>query len=433
MKKSINIYLYLFLGLCLILIVPRIISTFVDSGVESLAGRAADARIEEGAYYPLRAVAGVQLGHILITYHIDETTGRCQPRFSNKACVNPKADPEQLKEQQEALQKELHEQILLLRSGADADDSGFVTTEEGARFRELFEFGHQAANCPEMDKTGPAEETIDNLLDYRTLVAGYPPEIQAFFPVVGEPPPITVIPRPTQARIDADLAAGKPIMVHVVVALCDNLYQGIVPVPESIGNGQNPDSNLYWGAMYGVRAYFNRSDAWEQVAIQQPDNKRILERVLFIGDVVRGDSSVPVHVVADAWDGKHIRDATVAFLKMASEGEPHLVAYVGHDGLMDFSLPSPEPVETVPPRDALVLACASKQYFKKHLEVAGAHPLLLTTGLMAPEAYTLDAAIRTWAAGGSTKEVGTSAAKAYHQYQKCGLTAAKRLFWGAPE
>jgi hypothetical protein len=432
MKKSINIYLYLFVGLCLILIGPRIISTFVGSGGESLASRAADARIEEGAYYPLRAVAGVQLGHILIAYHVDETSGRCQLRFSNKACVNLQADPEQLKEQQEDLQEELYEHILLLRSGADADNSGFVTTEEGARFRELFEFGHQAANCPDMQKVGPAEETINILLDYRKLVAGYPQEIGAYFPVVGNLAPIPAAPRSVQARIDADLAAGKPILVHVVVALCDNRYQGIVPVPETIGNGQDPDSNLYWGAMYGVRAYFNRSDTWKQVAIQKPDDKRILERVLFTGEVTRGERSVPVHVVADAWDGKYIKEATAAFLTMASEGEPHLVAYVGHDGLMEFSLPSPVPVASAPPRDAMVLACASKQYFKKHLEAAGAHPLLLTTGLMAPEAYTLDAAIRSWAAGGSAKEVHTSAAKAYHQYQKCGLSAAERLFWAGP-
>lgn len=33
--------------------------------------------------------------------------------------------------------------------------------------------------------------------------------------------------------------------IHVLVALCDNKYQGIVPVPEKIGNGQDPDQNLY--------------------------------------------------------------------------------------------------------------------------------------------------------------------------------------------
>lgn len=44
--------------------------------------------------------------------------------------------------------------------------------------------------------------------------------------------------------------------IHVFVALCDNANQGIVPVPESLGNGQDPKSNLYWGAIYGLKSYF---------------------------------------------------------------------------------------------------------------------------------------------------------------------------------
>ncbi len=31
-----------------------------------------------------------------------------------------------------------------------------------------------------------------------------------------------------------------------------------------------------------------------------------------------------------------------------------------------------------------------------------------------------------------TEAVRESAAEAYDQYQKCGLAAARRLFWGAP-
>ena len=34
-------------------------------------------------------------------------------------------------------------------------------------------------------------------------------------------------------------------IIHVFVALCDNKYQGIVPVPKAIGNGQYPANNLY--------------------------------------------------------------------------------------------------------------------------------------------------------------------------------------------
>ena len=38
-----------------------------------------------------------------------------------------------------------------------------------------------------------------------------------------------------QSRVTADVAAGRPIVVHVVVALCDNEHQGIVPVPRHLG------------------------------------------------------------------------------------------------------------------------------------------------------------------------------------------------------
>ncbi len=37
------------------------------------------------------------------------------------------------------------------------------------------------------------------------------------------------------ARLDADVAGGEPLVAHVVVALCDNEFQGIVPVPADTG------------------------------------------------------------------------------------------------------------------------------------------------------------------------------------------------------
>src|SRR5664279_5259712 len=50
--------------------------------------------------------------------------------------------------------------------------------------------------------------------------------------------------------------------IHVLVALCDNKYQGIVPVPLKIGNGQDPDNNLYWGCAFGIRSFFKNSKNW---------------------------------------------------------------------------------------------------------------------------------------------------------------------------
>jgi len=69
------------------------------------------------------------------------------------------------------------------------------------------------------------------------------------------------------ARLDGDAGAGKPLVAHVVVALCDNEFQGIVPVPAHLGDGDSPRSNLYWGAMYGVRSYFRNQPGWKPVTV----------------------------------------------------------------------------------------------------------------------------------------------------------------------
>ena len=55
----------------------------------------------------------------------------------------------------------------------------------------------------------------------------------------------------------------KTKTIHIFVALCDNKYQGIVKVPEKIGNGQDPENNLYWGCAYGIKTYFKRSKEWK--------------------------------------------------------------------------------------------------------------------------------------------------------------------------
>ena len=255
-----------------------------------------------------------------------------------------------------------------------------------------------------------------------------------------------------QNRLDADIGEDRPVVVHVVVALCDNANQGIVPVPENLGNGQDPRTNLYWGALYGIRTHLPRAAGWVRIEANEPSNEQILDRVVFYAGLTRDGTSVPVYVVADAWDGAHIREALQAYLRMAAGGstervetihdsEPvslhaggsaHLLAYVGHNGLMEFPMEAPAPSEGNAPRSAIVLACASKSYFLDRLRHAGAHPLLLTTGLMAPEAYTLDSAIRSWIEEGTTEAVVEAAAEAYDRYQKCGLNAARRLFWGAP-
>lgn len=239
----------------------------------------------------------------------------------------------------------------------------------------------------------------------------------------------------------ASLAQERPRIVHVFVALADNQNQGIVPVPARLGNGEDAERNLYWGSAYGVKTFFKRSAEWELLMSGQAPKQDVLERCVF------KHRTANVFLVADAYRGSRIKQAIVDFLNAAAGSNPetiaaisdsrtwtlqagggsNLVAYVGHDGLMDFQLTLlPEKKDQIT-RQAIILACASKPFFALPLRASGAYPLLWTTGLMAPEAYTLKSALDGWVLGESDEQIRDRAAAAYHQYQHCGLRAARRL------
>ena len=115
-------------------------------------------------------------------------------------------------------------------------------------------------------------------------------------------------------------------------------------------------------------------------------------------------------------------------VKIMIAGAADLVVYVGHDAFMDFQINPILSANTAKPRAAIVLACASKQFFTPYLKNARATPLLWTTGLMAPEAYTLKAALDGWIANEDSESVRKRAPQAYDKYQHCGLRAAQHLF-----
>jgi len=233
-------------------------------------------------------------------------------------------------------------------------------------------------------------------------------------------------------------ATAEKKVVYVVVALCDNQHQGIVPVPAALGRGDQPETNLYWGARYGLRSVLDRSRDWEHLgAGAAPAAEPVLQRRVY-----RSKTDPEVFLIADAFRGKSIGAAVKAFLRAAGGhpfpwpvcldgrkiSRPDLAIYVGHNGLMDFDPPMVARAPGQPATAAMVLACKSRQYFAGILGGLGARPLLLTTGFMAPEAYVVEAALAGWIAGEKGDQIRRRAAAAYHRYQKCGLRAALRLF-----
>ena len=234
---------------------------------------------------------------------------------------------------------------------------------------------------------------------------------------------------------------ATPRTVHVFVALADNKNQGIVPVAARLGNGEDAENNLYWGAAYGVKAFFTHSKDWQRLQCSKGLKPEILERCIF------QQQKQNVFLVADAYRGIQIKQTITDFLGAAAGTTPervvvqadgqnfslniaggaNLVVYVGHEGFMDFQLPNLPAGKNASARPAIVLACISKSYFATALRTAGARPLVWTTGLMAPEAYTLKSALDGWVLNEPDEQIRERAAAAYDRYQKCGLKAARRL------
>jgi len=240
------------------------------------------------------------------------------------------------------------------------------------------------------------------------------------------------------AVLPAQESAGPIRTVHVYVALCDNVHQGIAPVSARLGNGQAPNQNLYWGAAYGLRTYLTRQGAWEVVNVWPEDSLPIRERVLF------RHTSGQMYLLAEAYDGAAIEACTQAFLQACSGQNPYampledqaltfgggsdLLVYLGHNGLMDFNLDLSLSPQDSARRQAIILSCYSQMYFRDWLQQSGAEPLLWTTGLMAPEAYVLAGALEGWQEGLAPVEIRRLAAEQYHRYQGCGMRAAWNLF-----
>lgn len=224
--------------------------------------------------------------------------------------------------------------------------------------------------------------------------------------------------------------------IHVFVALCDNKYQGIVPVPVKIGNGQDPNSNLYWGCGMGMRTYFKNSKEWKWLKTQKLDSLR-LERIVFKHFLHN------YYMVLDAYDGHYIEQCTKDFLNsscgkfkdtltiqnktLGIAGHSQLIAYVGHDGLMDFQLSDIFQNTDKKKRDLIILACYSKRFFSPHLKVAYINPIVWTSGLMCPEAYTFHDALTGYVKKETNEQIRTRAALAYSHYQKCSVKAARNL------
>ncbi len=216
--------------------------------------------------------------------------------------------------------------------------------------------------------------------------------------------------------------AGKSVTVFVI--LCDNKSQGIAPVGKMIGNGDDAANNLYWGCTDALKSYFTKSAKWKRTKATKPEDKDILESCEF--QHLRGDTTL----VAHAYRGTAMKRCLEDFFKATREaGKDELVAFIGHNGLMDTEVDLPAFAKEGDERSSsIVLCCLSKSYFNHRLESYNSRPLLLTSQLMYPGSFLLHDSIEVWRKNGSRAEHRAAAGQAYAKNQKISVRAATGVF-----
>lgn len=250
--------------------------------------------------------------------------------------------------------------------------------------------------------------------------------------------------------ISTDLTAGKPLVVQVIVPLCDNAQ--IACGRGGLGSPGNLATNLYWGARFGAKRMLDRpSSGFELVAEKTSDGRRAdgwLARAVYrrwVSGSAWGMAGKRIEqiLVLDAIHGAHIDRAVDRFWSAATGGASvcfrdgerqrrervHVVGYAGHNRLMDGKRLPPAPSGAAArPRPSFVLACLSDRFFSARLRAAGSTPLVMTRAYMAPEGYAIAAAARGLGDNVSRRALRDGVVHAYAKWQRIDFRRASRLF-----
>ena len=244
-----------------------------------------------------------------------------------------------------------------------------------------------------------------------------------------------------------DIDRGRPLVVSVVVPLCSNAQ--INCGAGWAGQPGRSETNVYWGAIYGARRFFERpKSGYERVSLERFEDQALVERAVyrrsFEGTPWGRPSALEQIVILEAVHGDHIDGAVGSFWELATtqsrvtfedHGQKrtervHVAGYAGHNRLMDgLKLPEVEAdaarAEGTP---AFVLACYSDKYFASNLKQAGSTPLVTTRALMAPEGYLIHAIALGLGQNLSVAELRQRTVQSYARWQRISEREARRVF-----
>jgi hypothetical protein len=242
---------------------------------------------------------------------------------------------------------------------------------------------------------------------------------------------------------------ADPLVVYVVVPLCSNEQ---IDCGSSIaGRPAGLDHNVYWGAVFGARRFFERKKStWERVEVTRGEGV-MLERAIYRRRVSGApwgrEAPVEELVVLQAVHGDAIDEAVDHFWRTSTEGRSvtfhdgaatrtvsvKVAGYAGHNRLMDGKKLPDAAAGVRAPVPSFVLACKSEPYFASALEGAGSRPLVTTATLMAPEGYLIDAIAEGLGENLGTAALRTRAVAAYAKWQHLTPRQAGSVFAKRPQ
>ncbi|HTJ41437.1 MAG TPA: hypothetical protein VL463_05050 [Kofleriaceae bacterium] len=254
---------------------------------------------------------------------------------------------------------------------------------------------------------------------------------------------------------------GEPIVVTAHVPLCDNRI--IRCGNKRLGDGDNPDTNLYWNTDEGFLGWFDRKGSgWKREKIQDAGapsdvlETRVWHRT-FKPKEAWNDRKVgkpiEIYVIAYAWRGTSIDQTLAAYLddvygdqqrtvvlddgtRLAAGGKSAIVAWVGHNRLMDV-----DPIDwaarakssTSEPKGVIAEACETAPYMAAEVSSETRVPLLMTNDFLFAGANAFEGVVTTFARGGSLKAMRDLATVQYAQGQGETVHHVGRVFTNPAE
>ena len=239
-------------------------------------------------------------------------------------------------------------------------------------------------------------------------------------------------------KVIADVTAGKPLVVEVHAPLCDSSI--IACGNAKLGDGDNPDTNLYWSTTPGFGEWFaRRGSGWKRVLKQSADatgDKDILAVHVYRRSITtpaawrkRGaPKQFELDIVVHGWRGKAIDRALGAYARVSGKASELVLddntrssggaAQSSRSSGTTGSWTSTSSSGAAARREGhIAIACDTAPYMAQ-VPAATRVPLLMTSDLLFANAAPLEAAVLAFARGGGYAQIRKDATSAYADVQK---------------